>query len=192
VGCCHGNPKCRHYASGRRPRARICLRKGCGCRYQPRCWNQRYCQEPECRRQVLRWQAAQRQARRRLSPETKAQHAEAQRARRQRAQAALQRPKDSEVVAARGHAADFFSTFFCDRPGCYEPPQKSVRNPACYCSRTCGEAVRRVLDRERKWQSRGTLQGRCKRASEYQAARARRCRQRHDASSTPSPRASSP
>jgi hypothetical protein len=86
----------------------------------------------------------------------------------------------------------FFRLFFCDRPGCYELPQKSVRNPACYCGRACGEAVRRVLDRERKWQSRGTLQGRCKRASEYQAAHTRRCQQRHDAASAPLPRASSP
>ena len=32
--------------------------KGCGREYQPRRWNQRYCQEPEYRRQVRQWQAA--------------------------------------------------------------------------------------------------------------------------------------
>jgi hypothetical protein len=92
---------------------RICLRKGCGRKYQPRCWNQRYCQDLECQREVRRWQAAQRQARRRLDAAAKAQHAEAQRARRQRAQAASQTPKNSEVAAARGHAAEGFFRLLC-------------------------------------------------------------------------------
>ena len=41
------------------------MRKGCGREYQPRRWNQRYCQDPECQREIRRWQAARRQARRR-------------------------------------------------------------------------------------------------------------------------------
>jgi hypothetical protein len=118
VGCCHGNPKCRHRTSPRRPRARTCLRKGCGQKYQPRCWNQRYCQKPECQRQVHRWQAARRQARRRLDAAAKAQHAQAQRLRRQRAKAASQALKPAKVAAARGHAAEFFFRLFCVRgPG---------------------------------------------------------------------------
>ena len=39
----------------------------------------------------------------------------------------------------------------CDRPGCYEPPVTSPRNPARYCCAACRQAVRNVLDRERKW-----------------------------------------
>jgi hypothetical protein len=113
VGSCHHKPKCRGCASGRRPRARLCLRKGCGRKYQPRRWNQRYCQDPECQRQVRRWQAAQRQAKRRLDAEAKAQHAEAQRLRRQRAQAVPQAPNNAEVAAARGHAAEFFFDYPC-------------------------------------------------------------------------------
>src|SRR5258708_6119677 len=35
----------------------------------------------------------------------------------------------------------------CDRPGCHEPHRKSVHQAACYCSRACREAVRRVRDR---------------------------------------------
>ena len=108
MGSCHHKPKCRRCASGRRPRARICLRKGCGRKYQPRCWNQRYCQDPECQRQVRRWQAARRQAKRRLDAEAKAQHAEAQRVRRQRAKSVPQALKNVEVAAARGHAAEIF------------------------------------------------------------------------------------
>jgi hypothetical protein len=33
---------------GRCLRRRVCLRKGCGCVFQPRRWNQRYCQDAEC------------------------------------------------------------------------------------------------------------------------------------------------
>jgi hypothetical protein len=50
----------------------------------------------------------------------------------------------------------------------------SVRNPARYCCPACRQAVRNVQDRERKWLSRGTLDGRTKRSFEYQAARWRR------------------
>ena len=113
MGCCHHKPKCRGCASGRRPRARICLRKGCGRKYQPRRWNQRYCQDAECQRRVRRWQAARRQAKRRLDAEAKAQHAEAERLRRQHAQSVPQAPKTEEVAAARGHAAEIFFDYPC-------------------------------------------------------------------------------
>jgi len=46
----------------------------------------------------------------------------------------------------------------------------SLRNSARYCCPACRQAVRNVLDRERKWLSRGTLDGRKKRTIEYQAA----------------------
>ena len=48
---------------------------------------------------------------------------------------------------------------------------RTARSPACR------QAVRRVLDRERKWRFRGTFKGRRTRAQEYQAARAKRCEQ---------------
>ena len=75
VGAHYVKGKHRPQARGRRPRLRICLRKRCGRRYQPQCWNQRYCQEPECHRQVRRWQAARRQAKHRQDALAKAQHA---------------------------------------------------------------------------------------------------------------------
>jgi hypothetical protein len=62
----------------------------------------------------------------------------------------------------------------------------SVRNPARYCGPACRQAVRHVHDRERKWRSRGTLEGRTKRAYEYQAARQQRSQRRPD-SSAPAP-----
>ena len=60
----------------------------------------------------------------------------------------------------------------CDRPGCHEPVPKSGRSQARYCCSACRQAVRRVVDRERKWQFRGTFRCRRAREQEYQAARA--------------------
>ena len=183
------NPKCRCHASPRRPRPRMCLRKGCGQKYQPRRPNQRYCQEPECLRLLRRWQAARRQAKRRQDEAVKAKQAQAQRARRQRVPSSPQAPKVPEVAAARGHAAKIISpTSLCGRPGCHEPPLKSGRNQACYCCSACRQAVRRVVDRERKWRCRGTFQGRRARAQEYQAARARRRTDQHDTADARPPR----
>ena len=178
---CHLTPK--RSSRPRRPRARVCLRKGCGRRYQPRRWNQRYCQDTECLRQLRRWQAAQRQARRRQDDAVKAEHAAAERvrrqgARRQRAGVSAQASDKPKVGAARGHAAKIFAHPLCTRPGCYEAAPKLGRNQAHYCGPDCGQAVRRVLDRERKWVRRGTFQGRRQRAREYQAARARRSGQK--------------
>ena len=85
VGTLHGTHRHSHLPRARRPRPRTCFRKGCGRKYQPRCWNQRYCQDPECLRQVRRWQDARRQAKRRRDDRVKAQHAQAEKERRQRA-----------------------------------------------------------------------------------------------------------
>jgi hypothetical protein len=102
-------PRCS--ARARRPRPRICLRKGCGRKYQPRSWNQRYCQDPECRRQVRRWQAARRQAKHRQDADVKARHAQAESARRQRAKSTSQAVQVPVVTPARGHAAQPFFPF---------------------------------------------------------------------------------
>jgi len=62
----------------------------------------------------------------------------------------------------------------------------SSRNPARYCGAACRQAVRNVQDRERKWLARGSLDGRKKRAIEYQAARRNRSlRQRTTAADVP-------
>lgn len=95
-------------ARGRRPRLRTCLRKGCGRKYQPRRWNQHYCQDPECRRQVRRWLAGRRQARHRQDVLAKARHAQAEKARRQRVKSASEAVENPEVTPARGHAAEIF------------------------------------------------------------------------------------
>jgi hypothetical protein len=175
VGSGQGTGKHRRRARGRRPRPRNCLRKGCTRKYQPRCHHQRYCQDPECRRELRRWFAARRQAQRRKDADVTIQHAEAEKARRQRLKSASQSIENPELAPARGHAAQIFLSLpLCDRPGCHEHPVKSRRNRARYCCPACRQAVRNVLDRERKWHSRNTSDGRKRRAVEYQAAKARR------------------
>jgi hypothetical protein len=138
VGANHVKGKRRQRARGRRPRPRICLRKGCGRKYQPRAWNQRYCQEPECRRQVRRWQAARRQARRRQDPKVQAQHAQAESERRQRAKTEPHAVEHPEVTPAHGHAAGTFFSPPCAigrvamRRPCVRPatPHTTVVPPA--------------------------------------------------------------
>jgi hypothetical protein len=111
VGTRQGTGKRSPSTRGRRPRSRTCLRKSCGRKYQPRSWNQRYCQDPTCLHLVRQWQAARRQARRRQDAAVKAHHAQAQRTRRQRAKAASQAGQGSPRTSARGHAAQFFFHF---------------------------------------------------------------------------------
>ena len=120
----------------------------------------------------------------------KAQHAQAEKARRQRAKSVPKAVAEPGTCAgAWSRSRNFFSLPLCDRPGCYEPPVTSPRNPARFCCAACRQAVRNVLDRERKWLSRGTLDGRKKRAIEYQAARRNRSlRQQTTAADVP-PRA---
>jgi len=69
------------------------------------------------------------------------------------------------------HKALAFFGPMCDRPGCHEPPVTSIRNPGRYCGPQCRQAMHDVRDRERKWLSRGSPDGRTKRAYEYRDAR---------------------
>jgi len=158
--------------AGRLP-LRLCLRKNCGNRFRPNRWNQRYCQQPDCLREVRRWQAAKRQRRRRESPQQRQQHAQAERQRREQkkqrvtSQNTATEPSSSEQDRAWSRSKSSFEDF-CDRPGCYEARRSSSRATARYCSDDCRQALRRVTDRERKWLRRNTSAGRFKRRMEYQ------------------------
>ena len=130
--------------------------------FQPHRWNQRYCQDPHCRRELRRWQNAQRQQRRRQQAEVRRQHAERERtrrqAKRQAARLALVAPADwsappAQLGAREGGAwsrGKKNSAPFCHRPGCYEPLPNGGRAPCRYCGHECGQAMRRVQERERK------------------------------------------
>lgn len=107
-------------ARGRRLGWRPCLRKGCQNRYQARQYNQRYCQDPECLRELLRWQGAKRQRKRRASPEGRQTHARAERERRERkkSQASSSNKNSSSsplCERARGHAGGHAGKKFQDR-----------------------------------------------------------------------------
>lgn len=194
----HNSPPCLPASRGRRLGRRVCLRKGCGREFQPARWNQRYCQDPECLRLVRRWQAAKRQRQCRQNAERRQRHCEAQRLRRQR-----RREQASEAIANQAGAGSETTaslqdgsgredrawsrsrelpSTFCDRPGCYEPVRCSCRAPARYCTDQCRLAMRRVLDRERKWLCRNTYSGRFKRQQEYKQRRVNRSSKLHSES----------
>ena len=97
--------------------------------------------------------------------------------------------KPGTCARAWSRSKNFFPLPLCDRPGCYEPPVISPRNPARFCCAACRQAVRNVLDRERKWLSRGTSDGRKKRAIEYQAARRNRSLRQQTTTADVPPRA---
>ena len=136
--------------------------------FAPRSWNQRYCRQASCLRDLRRWQATKRQRRRRQQAEPREQHAEAerQRRRRQRESQAMAvgvpppGPLPGEAEATPADAADAWSRSekiphdFCDRPGCYAPLGGVRRGPTQYCVGDCGPAQRRVQDRERKFKAR--------------------------------------
>jgi len=84
------------------------LRKGCNRKYYPRRWNQRYCQDPDCQREVNRWLAARRQGKRRKAATAKAQHAQAEKTRRQQAKSVPKDVQKPQLTPARGHAAKPF------------------------------------------------------------------------------------
>jgi hypothetical protein len=181
VGYSHFTSRPPGSASTRRLRPRVCLGKDCGRVYQPRRWNQRYCQDPECLKRVRRWQNRRRQQDRRRQAEVRGQQAAAQRQRRQRRRQALTGPTprdppppDYPSDCRAWSRSRKNSAPFCHRPGCYEPLPEKTRAPVRYCGPACRQAVQSVLDRERKWLRRNTPAGRCKRRFEYQARRAAR------------------
>ena len=188
MGRFQDNSSPRSCASGSEQGLRICLRKGCGRTYEPRHWNQRYCQDSECLKQVRRWQAAKRQQQRRKRPEVRQQRAASERQRRARQRE--QRSSDDSGTADRSHVdnrRDSDSAWsrtrrnsapFCDRVGCYEKLRCCLNGQARYCDDDCRRGMSRARDRERKWLARKTLVGQFKRHLEYQARRAASAAQR--------------
>ena len=169
--------KRRSRSSASRLRPRTCLRKGCGRVYQPTRFNQRYCQQVDCLREVRRWQAAKRQrVHRRLAANRKRHaEAEAQRRRDRKAQAGKRPAAVAEETTVQARQFNAWSRSkmpsgdFCDRAGCYEPLPEDSRAPARYCSRECRQAIRRVNDRERKWLKRNVY---CTMGAHWRASQA--------------------
>ena len=166
----------------RRPRQRRCLLKGCEKRFRPTHPQARYC-SPECRAAARRWRRwrASRQYRRTASGQEKRQ-AQSRRyrcrcaERKRAAEAQVAHPAepetacDCEIPPCEGQrAADNSGDSCCDRPGCEERFTPSTRSPCRrFCSPACRQALRRVIERERRWRQharrarRHRPEGRCR------------------------------
>ena len=181
---------------------RPCLRKGCRRTFVPGHWNQRYCREPDCLRELHRWQAAKRQRRHRRHPENRRQHAEAERSRRKRqreeprvaiAESSPPPPapdQDQDPAPRAWSRGEAYSENFCDRPGCYEPVRPSCRIPARYCGDSCRQVMDRVRERERKYKRRKGMTAAAWPADEHGRVRQDR-RQTAGSTATGEPRATS-
>ena len=152
----------------RRPRQRPCLLKGCEKDFRPTHPQARYC-SPECRAAARRWRRrrASRGYRQTTNGREKRQ-AQSQRQRsrckerRQAAEAEPPLPSSPETLCPcalpqregqrPAQQADFFC---CDRPGCEVHFALSSRSPCQrFCSPSCRQALRRVIERERRWRQR--------------------------------------
>lgn len=183
-------PTTRPHASPKRLRPRACLRKGCPHHFQPACWNQRYCQDPECLRAVRRWQAARRQRLYRQQPLARQKHAVAEQTRRavrrEKAANCPETPPSNPGAWSRSKPSPRGP--ICHRPGCYETPRAAPRGCTRYCSERCQKDLRRVWDRERKYLARNRPHVQAQRRLEYQATRVKRRTQAKRPLANPAPR----
>jgi len=137
-----------------RCRPRICLLKGCERWFSPLRSSARYCSKAcsKAARRWTQWHAAQRYRASEKGKERRRQQAYRYRERvRQRRQAAQEQP-----VVCEGHQEDAFSEKIpCFRPGCYELFAPQRRSPLKkFCCALCRQALRRVRQREARWQRR--------------------------------------
>ena len=134
-------------------RTRLCLLKGCARPFRPRRPGSRYCCK-ECRELARIWSRARAGERYRRSHKGQACRREQSKRYRQR-----RGKRKQEAVAEEGPTAESEGDhkeqnqgFLCARPGCYERACPTRRSPLRkFCSCLCRQAVRRVLERERRW-----------------------------------------
>ena len=167
---------CHHY------RPRQCLLKGCERLFWPRQPQTRYCSEA-CRQSARRWRRRKASQKYRVTAKGRQRRQEqARRYRQQQGEhvatasadeaapcEATLRAKEEAVLIATASAdeaapcegqrpapvAENSATRRCARPGCYEffaiPHEQSCKR---FCSIACRLALRRVLDREARYQAR--------------------------------------
>jgi hypothetical protein len=142
---------------GCRHRRRRCLLKGCERLFWPRHWRSRFCSEAcqEAARRWQRWQANQKYRATEKGREHRREQGQRYRQRqreRKAASADAAAPREGERIQP-GHKNS--SAQPCQRPGCYElftlPHEHSGKR---FCSIACRLALRRVLDRETRYQAR--------------------------------------
>ncbi len=165
-------PACRNSGAcqgARRPRRRRCLLKGCEKVFRPTHPQARYC-SPKCRAAARRWRRkrAGRQYRQTANGRLKRQAQSRQyrcrcAERRQIAEAQAVPNETSESTftcppqtCAGQRAASEVELFCCERPGCEVHFTLTSRSPCQrFCSPSCRQALRRVIERERRWRQRG-------------------------------------
>ena len=138
-------------------RPRHCLLKGCERLFWPRHPQSHYCSEA-CRHAANRWRRWRASQRYRATENGKQQRREQSKRYRERvrerqaASADADSPCEGQRIAA---THEDFSGWPCARPGCYElftlPHEQSCKR---FCSLACRLALRRVLDRDARYQAR--------------------------------------
>ena len=136
-----------------RCRPRICLLKGCERWFSPLRSSARYCSEAcsKAARRWTRWQAAQRYRASDKGKERRRQQSCRYRERVRQRRLAAQEPAGA---ACEGHQEEISSEKIpCSRPGCYELFSPQRRSPLKkFCCALCRNALRRVRQREARWQ----------------------------------------
>jgi hypothetical protein len=145
--------------------SRVCLLKGCERPFQPSHPLHRYCSQAcqDAARVWRRWRAARRY--RATAHGQQQRRAQSRRYReRQRLQGTAAEQAASEAASEQregqryGDGSEDFSGTPCRRPGCYALFQPQAHEPhQCFCCSACRRALRRVLDREARWQRRRRL-----------------------------------
>jgi hypothetical protein len=138
-------------------RPRRCLLKGCERLFWPRYSRSHYCGE-ECRHAAGRWRRWRAGQRYRATENGKQQRREQSKRYRERvrerqaASADADSPCEGQRIAS---AQEDFSGWPCARPGCYELFTLAHEH-SCqrFCSVACRLALRRVLDRDARYQAR--------------------------------------
>jgi len=150
----------RYSRQGARPRCRprLCLLKGCEQSFTPSCPQSRFC-SPACRAAARRWSqvkaSRQYRATARGKKQRRTQHRRYRQRRRERqASASADVPAAGEGQRPARPCEDCHARM-CARPGCYETfvvADEAARQR--FCSVACRLALRRVLDREARYQQR--------------------------------------
>ena len=179
-------PACRKSKArqeARRPRQRPCLLKGCEKPFSPTHPQARYC-SPECRAAARRWRNKRDRQKYRQNPKgrqsrrTQSQRYRCRCAERREAAAAQAVTAQEALLAAAEshqtppasaregqHPAGDRTIFYCERPGCEEYFTPTRRSPCQkFCSPSCRQALRRVIERERRWRQRSRQARRRRRA----------------------------
>ena len=138
-------------------RLRLCLLKGCERQFRPQRPQARYCSS-SCQAAARFWRRRQASQTYRTSNHGKEQRREQSKRYRERVReraAASADVEPSREGQRPASGADNFARRRCARPGCYELfPIKHEHSCKRFCSVACRLALRRVLDRETRYQSR--------------------------------------